>query len=93
MEECHRVLALTATGTWQDRNSINIICDGVVSALGSSQNQTALQELVEQYPALQQASPVSIFQQVRADAGRPHSQNYDPLDWLGDRAQKSFSMV
>jgi hypothetical protein len=80
MEECHRVLALTATGTWQDRNSINIICDGVVSALGTDQNQTALQELLEQYPALQQASPVSAFQQVRADAGRPNSQNYDPLD-------------
>ena len=80
MEECHRLLALTATGTWQDRNSINIICDGVVAALETGENQTALQELLEQYPALQQASPVSVFQQVRADAGRPNSQNYDPLD-------------
>lgn len=80
MQECHRVLALTATGTWQDRSSINVICDGVMSALGDAQNQTALRDLVDQYPALQQASPVTIFQQIRADAGRPNAQNFDPLD-------------
>jgi hypothetical protein len=80
MEECHRVLALTSTGTWQDRNSINVVCDGVVLALGKAENQTVLQELVEQYPALAQMSPVAVFQQVRAEAGRPNNQNYDPLN-------------
>jgi uncharacterized protein len=80
MQECHRVLALTATGSWQDRSAINVICDGVVAALGSAQNQNALQELVEQYPALQGTPPIAVFRQVRVDAGRPNSQNFDPLD-------------
>jgi uncharacterized protein len=80
MEECHRVLALTSTGTWQDRNSINVVCDGVVSALGNAENQTVLQDLVDQYPALEQMSPVAVFHQVQAEAGRPNNQNYDPLN-------------
>lgn len=80
MQECYRLLALTATGTWQDRNSINVICDGVVAALGNAQNQTALQQLVEQYPALQAAPPAATFQQLKVTAGRPSNQNFDPLD-------------
>ena len=79
MQECHRVLALTSTGTWQDRTSINVICDGVVLALGNAQNQTALQELIEHYSALKVAPPVTTFQQVKDAAGRQGS-SFDPLD-------------
>jgi len=86
MQECHRALALTGTGTWQDRNSINIICDGVVTALQSAQNRTALQELVEQYPVLQQAPPTTTFQQVKTDAGRRSDRDFDPLG-MGARQQ------
>ena len=80
MQECHRVLALTATGTWQDRSSINSICDGVISALASAQNQNALQDLIGQYPSLQTAPPSTTFQQVKAVAGRQGPQNFDPLN-------------
>ncbi len=90
MQECHRVLALTATGTWQDRNSINVICDGVVAALGSAQNQNALQELVEQYPSLQGAPPIAVFQQVGVDAGR-QGQSFDPLDM--SRRQRAETLL
>ncbi len=84
MQECHRVLALTATGTWQDKNSINVICDGVVAALQSAENQAALQQLAEQYPALTTQPPVDTFMQVKNIAGRRNSQDYDPLG-MGDR--------
>lgn len=53
MQECRRVLALTATGVWQDRNAIGVICNGVVTALEDAQNQSAIQELIQQYPSLQ----------------------------------------
>jgi ABC-type dipeptide/oligopeptide/nickel transport system ATPase component len=79
MQECHRILALTATGTWQDRNNINAICDGVISALASSQNQDPLQDLLGQYPSLQTTAPSTTFQQVKAVAGR-QGQSYDPLN-------------
>jgi len=79
MQECHRVLALTATGTWQDRNNINAICDGVVSALANADNQGALQDLLVQYPSLQTVPPATTFQQVRGSAGR-QGQSYDPLN-------------
>jgi len=79
MQECRRVLALTATGTWQDRGSINSICDGVTAALASQENQSALQELVGQYPSLQSSSASATFQQVKAEAGR-QGQSFDPLD-------------
>lgn len=91
MQECHRLLALTATGSWQDRNSINVICDGVVTGLGNAQNQAALQELIEQYPTLQAAPPAATFQQVRADAGRPNNQNFDPLDMA--RRQRTETLL
>lgn len=84
MQECHRVLALTATGTWQDKNSINVICNGVVAALQSAENQAALQQLSEQYPALTTQPPVDTFGQVKNIAGRRNSQDYDPLG-MGDR--------
>jgi DNA helicase HerA-like ATPase len=79
LQECHRILASTALGTWQERNSINAICDGVVEALAGAQNQGALEELSIQYPALQAAGPSATFQQVKADAGR-QGQSFDPLD-------------
>lgn len=91
MQECHRVLALTATGSWQDRSAINVICDGVVAALGSIQNQNALEELVGQYPALQEAPPIAVFQQVRTEAGRPNNQNFDPLDMA--RRQRTETLL
>ena len=80
IQECHRVLGLTATGTWQDRNSINIICEGVVKALNDTTNQAAFQELIGQYPTLAQSNPITVFNQVKAHAGRPNAQNFDPLD-------------
>lgn len=79
MQECHRVLALTATGTWQDRNTINVICDGVVSALAGVKNEAALKELVGQYPSLQAMVPSTTFQKVKAGAGR-QGQSFDPLN-------------
>lgn len=79
IQECHRLLALTATGTWQDRNSINVICDGVVSALMDGENQIALNDLIHQYSALQVAHPTTTFQAVRNSAGR-QGQAFDPLD-------------
>ncbi|MDD5095617.1 MAG: DUF87 domain-containing protein, partial [Dehalococcoidia bacterium] len=90
IQECHRILALTATGTWQDRNSINSICDGVVAALGDTQNQNALQDLINHYPALQAGVPIATFQQVKAEAGR-QGQSYDPLDM--SRRQHAESLL
>lgn len=79
IQECHRIMALTATGAWQDRNAIGVICDGVVAAMADPANQTALQELVAQYPALAATGPATIFQQVRTAAGR-QGQSFDPLN-------------
>lgn len=79
MQECHRALSLTATGTWQDRNATGVICDGVVSALAAAQNQTALQELIDQYPSLRTAEPSTTFRQVKALVGRRGDKDYDPL--------------
>ena len=91
LQECHRVLASTAIGTWQERGSINTICDGVVAALAGSQNQAALQDLVLQYPALQSTGPGATFQQVKTEAGRPGPQNYDPLDMA--RRQRAEALL
>jgi len=79
MQQCRRVLALISTGTWQDRNSIAAICDGVTSALADQQNRDALGELINQYPSLRGASPSTVFQQVRTVAGR-QGQSFDPLN-------------
>ncbi|HVB81677.1 MAG TPA: ATP-binding protein [Candidatus Binataceae bacterium] len=76
-QECRRVLTLTSTGAWQDRNAISVICDGVVAALQDAQNQSAVEELVHQYPSLQTNEPGNTFVQVKAAAG---AHGYDPLD-------------
>ena len=81
MQECHRIMVFTATGTWQDRNTIGVICDGVVAALADARNRTALQELVGQYPVLQTTAPTTTFQQVRTAAGR-QGQSFDPLNMV-----------
>jgi nicotinamide riboside kinase len=80
MQECRRVLALTATGSWQDRQSLNVICDGVVAALGDVANQSALQDLVNQYPSLEDSPVSDTFEEVKGEAGRKGQQDYDPLD-------------
>jgi DNA helicase HerA-like ATPase len=86
VQECHRVLALTATGSWQDKNAINAICNGVVSALGTSPNQIAMNELLEQYPPLKTKSPITTFQEVMTVAGRHGNQDYNPLG-MNERQQ------
>jgi hypothetical protein len=80
LQECQRVLTFTANGTWQDRNNVNVVCSGVITAINSQTNADALVELVEQYPSLADDSPGDTFQQVRAIAGRSNPQNFDPLD-------------
>ena len=90
MQECHRVLALTATGTWQDRSNINAICDGVAAALASVENRDALQDLTGQYPSLQTAPPSAAFQQIKAVAGR-QGQSFDPLNMA--QRQQAEGMV
>jgi uncharacterized protein DUF87 len=80
IQESRRVLALTATGSWQDRQSLNVICDGVVAALGDVANQSALQDLVNQYPSLEDSPVSDTFEEVKGEAGRKGQQDYDPLD-------------
>jgi DNA helicase HerA-like ATPase len=91
IQECHRILALTATGSWQDKSSISVICDGVVAALATGQNQTSLSDLLVQYPSLQQAAPSNVFGEVKTAAGRHGTQDYSPLG-MADR-QRSESLL
>jgi uncharacterized protein len=91
LQECQRVLALIVSGTWQDRNNINVVCNGVVAALTDPSNADALSELSEQYPILQSESPTNTFQQVRVAAGRPNANNFDPLDML--RRQQAETII
>ena len=80
IQECHRVMVFTGTGTWQDRNAIGVICDGVVSALADAKNRGALQALFVQYPSLQAVTPSKTFQEVKATAGSQGPKDYAPLN-------------
>lgn len=77
--ECHRVMTLAGNGTWQDRNSISVICDGTITAMTSNINKGAKEELLNNYPLLRDSLPESYFQNVKDIAGRKSDRDYDPL--------------
>lgn len=89
--EAQRILALLATGSWQDRNSIAVVCNGVVAALQTQSNHEALQELQRQYPALAQAGPEFIFTQIVQQAGRRNDRDFDPLSMATRQACESLA--
>lgn len=77
--ECHRLMSLAANGTWQDRNSMSVVCDGVVSSLDTEQNKTALAELVSNYPTLSLSALRDVFVKTKGTGGRKNDKDYDPL--------------
>ncbi len=77
--ECHRIMALAANGTWQDRNAIAIICDGVISAVSATQNTQAIQELANSYPALNISPVQNSFNDVKTLSARSNDKDYNPI--------------
>lgn len=77
--ECHRLMSTAANGQWQDRNSMGVICEGVVRSLESEENKEALANLINNFPALTADSIKKVFQDVKQSAGRKNEKDYDPL--------------
>ena len=77
--ECHRLMSAAANGQWQDRNSMGVICEGVVRSLESEENKEALANLINNFPALTADSIKKVFQDVKNSAGRKNEKDYDPL--------------
>ena len=77
--ECHRLMSAAANGQWQDRNSMSIICDGVIRSLGLEENREALSNLIWNFPTLTADSVKKVFQNVKQSAGRKNDKDYDPL--------------
>ena len=77
--ECHRLMSAAANGQWQDRNSIGVICEGVVRSLESEESKEALANLINNFPALTADSIKKVFQDVKQSAGRKNEKDYDPL--------------
>lgn len=77
--ECHRIMALTSSGTWQERQTINVICDETERAINSDSNKDALKELKIVIPTLDSLSVESLYSRVKNIAGRKNSTDYDPL--------------
>ena len=77
--ECHRLMSAAANGQWQDRNSMGVICEGVVRSLESEENKEALANLINNFPALTADSIKKVFQDVKNFAGRKNEKDYDPL--------------
>lgn len=77
--ECHRLMSLATRGTWQHRNSMSVICDGIINSLEDEQNKAAVDELHKNFPSLSSAYLKDVFQQVKNIAGRTNDRDYDPL--------------
>lgn len=77
--ECHRLMSAAANGQWQDRNSMGVICEGVVRSLESEESKEALANLINNFPALTADSIKKVFQDVKQSAGRKNEKDYDPL--------------
>lgn len=80
--ECHRIMALTSSGTWQDRQTINIVCDETEKAIISDSNKDALQEIKLVIPALESLSVETLYSRVKDLAGRKNNTDYDPLGMI-----------
>lgn len=76
--ECHRVMSLTSSGTWQDRNSISAICDNVIESLEAEENQQSKDELISNYPDLAFKLPETFFKSVKTLTHR-QSNDYNPI--------------
>ncbi|MCC7556145.1 MAG: DUF87 domain-containing protein [Methanoculleus marisnigri] len=77
--ECHRLMSAAANGQWQDRNSMGVICEGVVRSLESKESKEALANLINNFPDLTADSVKKVFQEVKQTAGRKNEKDYDPL--------------
>lgn len=91
IQECHRLSTLIETGEWKERNSIGVICDGVLAALDSDHNRNALNELIEQYPILANNSLRTAIQEVKRVTARRNATDYDPIG-MSDK-QRSESLI
>ncbi len=77
--ECRRLMSAASSGTWQDRNSIAAICDGVIRSIESETNRDAIENLNRNYPSLSADFIKTLFNEVKSIAGRQSSTDYDPL--------------
>jgi len=77
--ECNKLLQFANGGTWQDRNSIRVICDGVIHAINNQENEEVLKELLSQYNTIDKEYILNTFDHVKRIAGRRDGNDYDPL--------------
>ncbi len=77
--ECHRLLSLVANGSWQDRESISEICEGIIQSLESEENKEALEKLIIIFPKLTTDSIKMIFNDVKQNVRRDSEKDYKPL--------------
>lgn len=77
--ECHRLMSAAANGQWQDRNSMSVICEGVIRSLESEENKEALANLIKNFPAMTCDSIKKVFQDVKQTAGRKNEKDFNPL--------------
>jgi uncharacterized protein len=88
--ECHRLMSAAANGQWQDRNTMGVICEGVIRSLESEENKEALENLIANYPDLTVDAIKRVFIDVKQDAERKHNKDYDPLAMDVRQAVDSF---
>jgi hypothetical protein len=77
--ECHRLMSLASNGVWQDKNSISVICDGIIRAIEDEDSQKALEDLSRNYPSLSADSIKNLFREIKNSAGRQNASDYNPL--------------
>ncbi len=91
IQECQRVLGSAASGTWQDKQTIRVLCRGAESALKGSGNQAALAKLKEVSSSL--TDPSEIFKRVLATIPATGDENKDYSPITMEQRQKIEALV
>ncbi len=77
--ECQRMMTAAREGRWQERNTIDVLCKGIVSYLQDPGNAGALGELLSHYPTILQEEVVETLHELRKKVRRRSDRDYDPL--------------
>ncbi len=77
--ECQKLLSLVASGLWQDRNSILILCRGVLAFLASEDQKSSSAELIGLFQKLAIEKPESFFERTLALCERQGPKDFNPI--------------
>ncbi|HAE40382.1 MAG TPA: ATPase [Candidatus Riflebacteria bacterium] len=77
--ECQKLLSLLASGVWQDRNSIEYLCDGVLTYLADADQKQSLIDLTRLFQRLTVENVESFFERILALCKRKDCKDYNPI--------------